>query len=63
MSQLLLAVLTGCKTAATRDNLGNPVYSITQAIVDKGAKVAVGFREEVLIQAAFYFDERLWYYL
>jgi uncharacterized membrane protein len=63
LSQLLLAVLSGCKTAAVKDDLGNWVYNITQAIVDKGAKVAVGFREEVLIQAAFYFDERLWYYL
>jgi hypothetical protein len=44
LSQLLLAVLSGCKTAAVKDDLGkNWVYNITQAIVDKGAKVAVGF--------------------
>jgi len=64
LSQLLLAVLSGCKTAATTDDLGNPIYNITQAIVDKGAKVAVGFTQcPYSFETMMYFDERLWYYL
>jgi hypothetical protein len=64
LSQLLLAVLSGCKTAAVKDDLGNWVYNITQAIVDKGAKVAVGFTQSPhSFETMMYFDERLWYYL
>ncbi len=64
LSQLLLAVLSGCKTAAEKDELGNPVYNITQAIVDKGAKVAVGFtRSPHSFQIMIYFNKQLWYYL
>jgi len=54
LSQLLLAVLSGCKTATTGDDRGNPVYNIAQAIVDKGARVAVGFQESVSFRAALY---------